>query len=128
MPAVAERAQEELHVVVSVDLVAVGERGLHALGPGLRPYAEIQGGRRVPDEDLGLARGLAAIDGGVAREAAQPRGLLPDRLVERPVELDVGLDPRRPDAETAREPGEDIGGDGRRGSWACSCSPGCSPP
>ena len=42
LPAVAEGAEKELHVVIGVDPVAIGERGLHAAGDRLRAHANVQ--------------------------------------------------------------------------------------
>ena len=95
LPAVAEGAEEELHVVVGVDAIAVGEGRLHAVGAGLRAHAEMQRRRRVPDEHVGLAAGRTAVDRRVSREAGQARGLLPHGLVEHAVDHDLGVDAGR---------------------------------
>ena len=92
---VVERAQEDLDVVVAEDLIAVGQARRGAAVPLERPDAEIDRGRRVPDQDLrGVRRGHAVV-GGVLGEAGEERGPGPDRLVEPAVHGDGGVDARR---------------------------------
>ena len=74
--------------------------------------AEIDGVRRVPDQDLGLLLGRAAIHRLILPEAGEPGGGGPDRLVELAVDLDGALQPGNlrgwralPPATAAPEPG-----------------------
>jgi hypothetical protein len=99
LAAVVEGAEQELHVVVAADAVAVGERRVDRAVPLVRAYAEVDRRRRVPDQDLRRILGRNAVDRRELREPGQEGGLPPHRLVEPTVDLDVGLQARDPHLE-----------------------------
>jgi hypothetical protein len=99
---VVERVQQDLHLVVGVDGVPVGEGGADL--PAVRlegPDAEPDRVRRVPDAHLGRVLGGAAVHGAVLGEAGQQRRVAPHRLRERAVHRRVGLDAGRAHVELA---------------------------
>ena len=101
MPPVHERREDELHVVVAVDQVAVRERRVHRAVRLERADPEVDRGRAVPDEHLRRIRCHPAVDREVLGESVEERGLLPDRRAQRPVDVDLVVEPWDPDVEIA---------------------------
>ena len=114
LASVVERVQKDLDRVVGVDAVAAGERRVNRSRRRLRADAEIDGRRRVEDQDLRDVLRLPAIDRRVLREAGQSRRVAPRRVVEHTVDGDRALDPRRRDVNLVVPPAE-------RGRRECEC-------
>ena len=117
--ALVEGVEVDLDVVIGGDAVAVGERGGDRSARLEGADAEVDRVRRIPHADFGRVGRRTLIDRLVEREAGEQRGARPDRLVEPPVDVDVGLDARHGDADAAFAPivdGQRIAGpcDGRR--------------
>ena len=100
--AVVECAEQNLHIVVAKDLIAVGERrgGTAMQLVGANP--EVDGVARVPDQDLRRVDGRNTVVRRVLREAGQERGVRPCRIPEIAVDDDVGLHTGDPHLELAR--------------------------
>src|SRR3954471_13581024 len=113
LPVVVEGAEQDLDVVVRRDLVAIGESGVRGAVLLEGTDAEVDGGRRVPDEDLGGVGGGDPVLGRELGEAGENRRLLPHRLLERAVDGDVRLDARDGDAGLVGAATIDEGRDGR---------------
>ncbi|MBK8003768.1 MAG: hypothetical protein IPK12_07410 [Gemmatimonadetes bacterium] len=113
LPAVVEGAEEELDVVVGEDAVAVRQRGVNLAVRLARADPQVDGGGRVPDQDLGGVDRRHPVDGLEVREAGQHRRLLPHRLVEAAVDHDRRLHARGRDGQLARAPVVDGPGIGR---------------
>ena len=96
---VVKCAEQNLDVVVTEDLVPIGERhGRTAVRfEGANPEVDRVG--RVPHQHLGGVRSWHAVVGGVLREAGQHRGMRPDRIRQIAVDENVGVDPRNPDIQ-----------------------------
>ena len=90
---VDERTDNDVDVVVAADVVPVGECDVYRAVRLERADAEIQGGRRVPDEHLRGIHGWLAIDRRVLRESGEHGGLLPDRCAQRAVDRYRLVDP-----------------------------------
>ncbi len=91
-----------LHVVVGRDLVAIGERRVHGAVRLERANADVQRGRRIPDQHLRRIGRGDAVERRELREAGEQRGLLPDRFVEHTVDhrdARLALDARNVDLE-----------------------------
>jgi hypothetical protein len=115
---VVEGAEEDLHVVVGADPVAVGEGGARRAMGLEGADAEVDRGGRVPDEDLGGVLARHAVLRRELREAGEQRGVRPLRLIEPPIEGETGLvEAWRLDADLAgatavdRLGGEETGGE-----------------
>ena len=104
LTAVVERAQQNLDVIVGCDPVAVGQRRVDRPMGFVGPDAEVNRGRRVPDQNLGRVRCRYAVGRRELGESIEDRGLSPDRLVQLAVDLDrdVRLDPGHPHIELPR--------------------------
>ena len=102
---VVEGVEEELDVVVALDPVAVGERGVDRSGGVEGPDAEVDARRRIPDQDLGGVGGRPLVHGLVLGEAGEHRGGEPRGLVQEPVDVGVLLQARHGDLGLACEPG-----------------------
>jgi hypothetical protein len=138
LPPVIERPDEELHLVVGADAVALGERRADVAVRLVGAHAEVDRGGRVPDEDLCGVGGGDAVLRRELREAGEEGGLLPDGLVELAVHHDLGggtgrLDLRLPRAAVVdRRIGDDEReqqrdgehGDRARGSGGMCSLPG----
>ena len=110
---IVERAEQDLHVVVTEDLIAVGERrrGLAVQLVGADP--EVDCARGVPHEHLGRVDRGHAVVRGVLREARQQRGARPRRVGQVAVDHDLGVESRNPDLQlalAARVDSQGIGG------------------
>ncbi len=82
---VVKSAEQNLHVVVGCDLVAIGERRVDGAVRLEGPNAEMQCSWRIPDENLrGVGRGNAVVRREL-RESGEQISLLPHRLVEHAV-------------------------------------------
>ena len=114
LPPVVERAEVDLHVVVGVDAVAIGQGGPDGARSRARADAEENRGGRVPDEHRGLVLRGPAVGRRVLGEAGEARGLLPDRLVEMAVHLDRRLEPGDVDLDLV-EPAVVLGAGGGHG-------------
>ena len=75
-------AEQDLHVVVGADLVAIGKRCVRRAVRLVGADAEMHGGRRIPDEHVRGIGGGNAVVRGELRESGEHGGLLPDGLVE----------------------------------------------
>ena len=109
LAAVVERAEQDLDEVVRADLVAVGERGVHLAVRLVGPDAEVDGGRGIPDQDLGRVHRRHAVHGRELGEAGEQRRLRPGRLVQRPVHRQLRLQPGRVHVQPAGAPVVDGG-------------------
>jgi hypothetical protein len=106
LTSVAERRQEDPDVVVGIDLVAIGERGLDGAGLRERANAEVDRGCRVPDEHLGRVERRPTVHGRVLREAGKHRCSAPYCLIEASIDNDLRFDARRCNLELALSPAE----------------------
>ena len=104
-PVIEVGIEQDRHVVVRVDVVAVGQRGAHH-GSVLfeRADAEVDRVGRVPHEHLGRILGGAAIHGTVLGEMGEHGGLAPHRVIEHAVDLGLGLDAREVHVELLGRP------------------------
>jgi hypothetical protein len=92
-------AQENDHVIVRLNAIAIGKRGADAARRRRGANAEVHGDRRVPHEHIGGVLGRCAINGGVARKPGQHGRLLPDGFAQTAIDIDRLIDPRRLDIE-----------------------------
>ena len=104
---VVEGVDQDLHVVVGRDLVAVGERRVHRAVRLERPHAEVDGRRRVPHQHLRRVLGRTSVRRGVLREAGQDGRAVPHRLVQCAVDGDQRLEMGDPHLDRPRDPGVD---------------------
>ena len=92
LPPVVERAQEDLHPVVVVDVIAIAERGADAAGRGMGAHAEIDRAGRIPNQDLRLVTRGTPVIRRVLGESGQSGRLQPHGLGQASVHLDGGID------------------------------------
>src|SRR5690242_2885471 len=85
--------EEDLHVVVTRDLVPVGEGRADARRILIGADAEVDRGRRVPHEHGGRIVGRTVVVREVLGEAAEHRGFAPYRLVQPSIDAYAGVDP-----------------------------------
>jgi hypothetical protein len=99
--AVVERAEQDLHVVVAEDLIAVGQcrRGLAMQLEGAD--AEVDRIRGVPHQHLRRVHRRHAVVRGVLRKARQQRRARPRRIAEVAVDHDVGVESWNPHVQLA---------------------------
>jgi len=102
LPPVVESAEQDLHVVVGADPVAVGQGGVDRAVRLERPDAEMDRGGGIPDQDFGRIGGGNPVRRRELGESGEHRRVGPGVLGEPAVHLDVGLDPRRPDLQIPR--------------------------
>jgi hypothetical protein len=117
LAAVVEGAEQDLDVIVGADPVAIRERGVHAAVGLVGPDPEMDGGGRVPDQDLGRIGRGHAVHRRELGEAGEHRGVAPGILGEPSVHLDLGLESRRPGVQVPRPAVIDVRGidQGRQG-------------
>src|SRR5690242_12289084 len=96
---IVECAKQDLNVVVSRDLVAIGERRMHSAMRLKCANAKVHGGWRVPYQHLGRISCFDSIVGRGLREAREQRRLLPHRLRQRAIDRRIRLDPRQLDVD-----------------------------
>jgi hypothetical protein len=101
---VVERADENLDVVVRLDLVAVRQSGVDGAGRSVRPDAEVNRGRRIPDQHLCSIVRRAAVDGGILGESGERYGLTPRRFLQRAVHRDLRVETRDTDPKLIVDP------------------------
>jgi hypothetical protein len=124
---VVERAEEDLHVVVAEDLIAVSERCRRPAVQLEGADAEVDRAGGVPDEHLRRVGGGHAVVGRVLREARQDRGVGPHRVLQVSVNERGGFEPRNLHVElprAARVDAERVGGEGE-GEGAVNQQPQC---
>ena len=73
LTAVVERPDEQLDAVVAEDLVTIAKRGMHGAVRLIGPDAEVDGGRRVPDEHFGGVFGGDTVARRELRESGEHR-------------------------------------------------------
>ncbi len=114
--AVVERAEQDLDVVVTEDLIAVGEcrRGLAV--QLVRADPEVDCVRGIPHEHLGRVHCRNAVVRSVLRKARQQRRARPRRVAEGAVDHDVGVDSRNSHVQLA--PAARVDSQGVRGRAA----------
>ena len=76
--------EEDDHVIVGLDAIAIGQRRANGAGRRRGANAEMNRGRRIPHEHVGGVIGRRAIDRRIARKPREHRGLRPHRLVQLP--------------------------------------------
>ena len=104
---VVKGTEQDLDVVIGIDLVAVRERGMHRAVFLECANAEVDRGRRVPDQHLcGVRRGHP-IGRRELRETGEQGCPAPHPLVEMAVDDRLCLHPRRRDGQLLRAPGVD---------------------